>query len=106
MSDLKSRSGSELLREIRENGFRMTIGDVTFVLAESYGFCWGVERTLAMAYEADKFFPDKTIWLTNEIIHNAVVNRDLAAAGMKFVPKAPDGGKDFSGVSSGDVVIL
>jgi len=91
---------------MRENGFRLTIGDVTFVLAESYGFCWGVERTLAMAYEANKFFPDKSIWVTNEIIHNAVVNRNLKDVGMKFVPKASDGSKDFSGINEGDVVIL
>jgi len=110
MDELRKISGSDLLTKIRENGFRLTIGEgdnqVTFVLAESYGFCWGVERTLAMAYEARTHFPKENIWVTNEIIHNAVVNRDLAAVGMKFVPKASDGGKDFSEIEEGDVVIL
>eukprot|EP00929_Paragymnodinium_shiwhaense_P013715 TRINITY_DN121562_c0_g1_i1.p1 TRINITY_DN121562_c0_g1~~TRINITY_DN121562_c0_g1_i1.p1 ORF type:complete len:573 (+),score=179.26 TRINITY_DN121562_c0_g1_i1:79-1797(+) len=106
MEKLIKTSGSDLLKRIRENGFKLTLGDVTFVLAESYGFCWGVERTLAMAYEARSVFPEKTIWITNEIIHNAVVNRDMANMGMKFVPKGADGGKDFGGLNEGDVCIL
>lgn len=68
--------GTDAVAEIRQNGFRLTVGDVTFVLAESghselvteilrsYGFCWGVERAVAMAYEARDFFPDKNIWVT------------------------------------------
>jgi len=106
MAGLKNSSGSDLVSRIRQNGFRLTIGDITFVLAESYGFCWGVERTLAMAYEARRFFPDKTIWLTNEIIHNAVVNKDLQNIGMRFVPKTASGGKDFSCIQEGDVCVL
>eukprot|EP00971_Amphidinium_carterae_P271431 5386005-Amphidinium_carterae.1 len=55
-------SGDDLVSKLRQNGFQLTVGDITFVLAESYGFCWGVERAVAMAYEARKFFPDKKIW--------------------------------------------
>merc|ERR1719265_1241690 len=106
MDELKKVSGSELLTRLRANGFRLTIGDVTFVLAESYGFCWGVERTLAMAYEARRFFPDKTIWVTNEIIHNRSVNDDLSGMGMKFVRWRRTGIKDFTSIQPGDVVIL
>lgn len=84
----------------------MTVGDVTFVLAESYGFCWGVERAVAMAYEARNFFPDKKIWVTNEIIHNPLVNENLSKMGFEFVQPTGDGGKDFSGVTKGDVVLL
>lgn len=106
MEQLKNVSGSDLLNKIRDNGFRLTVGDITFVLAESYGFCWGVERAIAMAYEARNFFPDKNIWVTNEIIHNPSVNDSLSAKGMRFVEAKPDGSKDYSGVQKGDVVIL
>lgn len=106
MGHLKGISGSDLLDQIRKNGFRMTFGDVTFVLAESYGFCWGVERAVAMSYEARNFFPDKKIWGTNEIIHNPVVNRNLNNLGIKFIEVSPDGKKDFSVVGEGDVVLL
>eukprot|EP00746_Dinoflagellata_sp_MGD_P069585 gnl/MRDRNA2_/MRDRNA2_28488_c0_seq1.p1 gnl/MRDRNA2_/MRDRNA2_28488_c0~~gnl/MRDRNA2_/MRDRNA2_28488_c0_seq1.p1 ORF type:complete len:681 (-),score=154.32 gnl/MRDRNA2_/MRDRNA2_28488_c0_seq1:221-2263(-) len=106
MEQLKSISGSNLLRKIRESGFTYTIGDVTFKLAESYGFCWGVERSVAMAYEARNHFADKDIWVTNEIIHNPDVNRKLTELGMRFIEKGEDGEKDFSVVGQGDVVIL
>jgi len=106
MEQLKSVSGSSLLAKMRENGFRLTVGDITFVLAESYGFCWGVERAVAMAYEARNFFPEKNIWVTNEIIHNPAVNENLAEKGMKFVQTKSDGSKDYSAVTQGDVVIL
>eukprot|EP00927_Polykrikos_kofoidii_P042547 TRINITY_DN36550_c0_g1_i1.p1 TRINITY_DN36550_c0_g1~~TRINITY_DN36550_c0_g1_i1.p1 ORF type:complete len:605 (+),score=114.13 TRINITY_DN36550_c0_g1_i1:59-1816(+) len=106
MKQLESSSGSDIMRKMRENGYRLTIGDITFVLAESYGFCWGVERTLAMAHEARNAFPDKSIWLTNEIIHNSVVNAELAESGMRFVPKTKDGGKDYSVIQEGDVCVL
>lgn len=103
---LKSVNGSELVDQLRQNNSRMTIGDITFVLAESLGFCWGVERTLALAHEARRHYPDSNIWVTNEIIHNAVINRKLAELGMKFVAQAGDGSKDFSGIEAGDVCIL
>jgi len=106
MEQLKSISGSDLVTKLRQNGFRLSVGDVTFVLAESYGFCWGVERAVAMSYEARNFFPNSKIWGTNEIIHNPNVNKNLRDMGVEFVPKRPDGGKDFSGVQEGDVVLF
>ncbi len=36
-------------------------GDVTVRLADAYGFCWGVERAVQMAYETKKTFPDRCI---------------------------------------------
>ena len=66
-----------MVERIRKNGFRMTFGDVTIVLAKSYGFCWGVERAIALAFEARNFFPEKKIWITNEIIHNPSINQRL-----------------------------
>jgi 4-hydroxy-3-methylbut-2-enyl diphosphate reductase len=86
----------------------MTFGDVTIVLAKSYGFCWGVERALALAFEARNFFPDQTIWITNEIIHNPSINKRLRDLEIKFIPQSggTTGPKDFSGVQKGDIVIL
>merc|ERR1740121_399446 len=65
------------------------------------------ERAVAMAYEARNFFPDKTIWITNEIVHNPKVNERLENdKGMKIIQTGPDGHKDFSVIARGDVVVL
>jgi 4-hydroxy-3-methylbut-2-enyl diphosphate reductase len=96
---------SNLIEEMRQNGGSITRGDVTVKLAEYYGFCWGVERAIAMAYEARGHFPDKTIHITNEIIHNPEVNENLHDMDIKFLPGGI-GEKNYSGVGDGDVVIL
>ena len=90
---------------MREEGNLYKRGDVTVLLAESYGFCWGVERAVQMAYEARKRFPDRKLWITNEIIHNPTVNTRLAEMDVGFV-EVVDDEKDFSGIGQGDVVIL
>ena len=48
-------------------------------MAEAYGFCWGVERAVQMAYEARKTYPDQKMYITNEIIHNPAVNQVTAS---------------------------
>lgn len=49
--------------------------NVTVRLAEAYGYCWGVERAVQMAYEARNSYPGRKIHVTNEIIHNPAVNQ-------------------------------
>ena len=94
-----------LVAQMRAEGFEHVKGDVTVKLADAYGFCWGVERAVQMAYEARKQYPDSNLWITNEIIHNPTVNKRLADMGVQFIQETPDG-KDFSGVKEGEVVIL
>ena len=65
----------DIIKTLKENGNEYTWGNVTVKLAEAYGFCWGVERAVQIAYEARKQFPDEKIWITNEIIHNPTVNK-------------------------------
>eukprot|EP00892_Ulva_mutabilis_P001230 jgi/Ulvmu1/11107/UM070_0023.1 len=98
-----SRKG--LVAQMRQNNNKFTYGDVTVTLAEAYGFCWGVERAVQMAYEARERFPDSQLHITNEIIHNPGVNERMHDMNVKFI-EVQDEEKDFSGVQSGDVVIL
>lgn len=65
----------DLVKTLKENNFEYTWGNVTVKLANSFGFCWGVERAVQIAYEARKQFPDQKLWITNEIIHNPTVNK-------------------------------
>ena len=96
---------SELIASIRENNFTFQEGRLKVQLAKSFGFCWGVERAVAMAYETRRHYPKETIWMTNEIIHNPSVNNHLSRMNVKII-SAKNGIKDFSAVSHGDVVIL
>ncbi|MEA5477186.1 4-hydroxy-3-methylbut-2-enyl diphosphate reductase [Pseudanabaena galeata UHCC 0370] len=105
-STMRSQYHSDLIQTIREHDYVYTQGDVTIYLAKSFGFCWGVERAVAMAYETRTQFPTERIWITNEIIHNPSVNAKLKEMEVQFVPVNNDGNKDFSGVEQGDVVIL
>ena len=96
---------SHLIATLRENGYQLQHGRLNVKLAEAFGFCWGVERAVAMAYETRRHYPTERIWITNEIIHNPSVNDHLREMNVLFIPV--DGGvKDFSEVASGDVVIL
>lgn len=96
---------SNLIQTIRDRNYRLSRGEVTIRLAEAFGFCWGVERAVAMAYETRQHFPQSKIWITNEIIHNPSVNQRLREMNVGFIPVI-EGVKNFSVVGSGDVVIL
>ena len=105
MEVMDSEYQSQLIQEIRQNNYRLQRGNVTIRLAEAFGFCWGVERAVAMAYETRQHFPQERIWITNEIIHNPSVNQRLREMNVNFIP-AIAGEKDFSPIDTGDVVIL
>ncbi|RMH65969.1 MAG: 4-hydroxy-3-methylbut-2-enyl diphosphate reductase [Cyanobacteria bacterium J003] len=102
---LQGEYQSSLIQQIRANGYRWQQGDVTIRLAAAFGFCWGVERAVALAYETRTHFPTERIWITNEIIHNPSVNERLRQMAVEFIPLV-NGVKDFSEVRPGDVVIL
>lgn len=104
-STLESAYQSDLIQQIRTNQYRLQQGDATIHLAEAFGFCWGVERAVAMAYETRQHFPTERLWITNEIIHNPAVNQHLRNMAVQFIPE-DNGNKDFSGIQQGDVVIL
>lgn len=102
---MTSEFTSELVQELLSQANTMVRGNVTIKLAKAYGFCWGVERAVAMAYETRSRFPDQRLWITNEIIHNPNVNQRMREMDIHFVPQ--EGlKKDLSGIEKGDVVIL
>ncbi len=104
-SVMESAYQSPLIQEIRENNYTLQRGDITIKLAQAFGFCWGVERAVAMAYETRQHFPTERIWITNEIIHNPSVNQHLQEMKVEYIPVEKKQ-KDFSVVNQGDVVIL
>ena len=97
---------SRIVETLRGAGHRLVAGDLTFVLAREFGFCYGVERAVEYAYETRRQFPDRRIFLTGEIIHNPHVNQRLRDMGIGFLREADGGGPGLEAVGPGDVVIL
>ncbi|MDP9200729.1 MAG: 4-hydroxy-3-methylbut-2-enyl diphosphate reductase [Gemmatimonadota bacterium] len=104
-SELASDYTGQLVDMLQAREYTLTAGDITIRLAKEFGFCYGVERAVEYAYQARKKFPDRTIYLAGEIIHNPHVNSKLQAMGITFL-MPEDGRIDFSGVKAEDVVIL
>jgi 4-hydroxy-3-methylbut-2-enyl diphosphate reductase len=94
-----------LVEMLQARDYTLTAGDLTIRLAKEFGFCYGVERAVEYAYQARKKFPDRSIYLAGEIIHNPHVNSKLQAMGIKFLMPV-DGRIDFGCIKPEDVVIL
>lgn len=97
---------SAVVDDLKQNNNVIERDGVRVHLASDFGFCWGVERSIALAYEAVKHFPDRRVHITNELIHNPEVNDNLQEMKVNFIQKVGDGQKDFSVVNDKDVVIL
>jgi 4-hydroxy-3-methylbut-2-enyl diphosphate reductase len=97
---------SALVEQIRARGYTQTFDDVTVRLAEEFGFCYGVDRAVDYAYETRRKFPDRTVYLVGEIIHNPHVNRRMGEMGIVFIYPDDEGVFDFTHVTAEDVVIL
>ena len=97
---------SALVEEIRSEGNRKVMGDITVRLAQDFGFCYGVDRAIDYAYETRHKFPERRIRLVGEIIHNPHVNQRIRDMGMEFILPGDDGVFDFSELTEQDVVIL
>src|SRR6476646_5653253 len=104
-SELDSDYTGHLVDLLKDRDYSLTAGDVTIRLAKEFGFCYGVERAVDYAYQARKKFPDRTIYLAGEIIHNPHVNSNLRSMGIEFLLPV-DGSIDYSRVRPEDVVIL
>src|SRR5512138_2724144 len=76
---------SELVDQIRARGHVLSAGGLTVKLAKEFGFCYGVERAIDLAYAARRVFPDQPIYILGEIIHNPEVNDQLREMGIKFL---------------------
>ncbi|MBP9838169.1 MAG: 4-hydroxy-3-methylbut-2-enyl diphosphate reductase [Proteobacteria bacterium] len=85
----------------------LNFNNVTFKLARHFGFCFGVENAIDIAYKALERNKDKRIFLLSEIIHNPEVNADLISRGIKFLMQ-PDGSRliDFKTLNKDDIVIV
>jgi len=94
---------SALVGQIKDSGYRYEAGRLTVHLAKEFGFCYGVDRAVDYAYQARERFPDRTVFLTGEIIHNPHVNAKLRGLGIRFLTDPPE---SVDALTPEDVVIL
>ena len=85
----------------------LDFGPVRFKIARHFGFCYGVENAIEIAYRTLEENPDKRIFLLSEMIHNPHVNADLRERGVRFLCETS--GKQlisFDELTPADVVIV
>ncbi|MBM3823936.1 MAG: 4-hydroxy-3-methylbut-2-enyl diphosphate reductase [Verrucomicrobia bacterium] len=97
---------SEIVEKLRDHGGVITIDGLTIKLAKEFGFCYGVERAIDMAYAARRVFPPPTrIFLLGEIIHNPEVNDQIRNLGIVSIsPRPPE--EELAKIAAEDVVII
>jgi 4-hydroxy-3-methylbut-2-enyl diphosphate reductase len=85
----------------------LDFGPLKIYLARHFGFCYGVENAIEIAFETIEQNPGKRIFLLSEMIHNPHVNSDLVTRGVAFLQTA-EGEQliPFSELRSDDVVIV
>src|SRR5919197_381328 len=77
----------------------------TVRLAKQFGFCYGVERAIDLAYAARKVFQERRLFIVGEIIHNPEVNQQIASLGIRNLT-GPNKEADISDLGPEDVVIV
>jgi 4-hydroxy-3-methylbut-2-enyl diphosphate reductase len=96
---------SDLVERIRANGHILSAGDLTIKLAKEFGFCYGVERAIDLAYAARRAYPDRRIFLLGEIIHNPEVNDQIRRLGIVTIAGKP-GDDEINQLRPEDLVII
>jgi 4-hydroxy-3-methylbut-2-enyl diphosphate reductase len=85
----------------------LDFGPVRIHLARHFGFCYGVENAIEIAFRTVDENPGKRIFLLSEMIHNPFVNDDLVARGVRFLMDTKGRAiEDFDSLTSDDVVII
>jgi len=102
---VESHYRSDVVEGVRRNGGIISVGDVTVRLAKQFGFCYGVERAIDLAYAARKVFQDRRLFIVGEIIHNPEVNEQISSLGIKNLT-GQNKQADISELQPDDVVIL
>ena len=104
-AEVETHYRSTLVEAIRAQGSVIQIGETTVRLARDFGFCYGVERAIDLAYAARRVFSDRRVFLLGEIIHNPEVNRQLLEMGIISIPVSQHE-EELAKLNSDDVVIV
>src|SRR3954462_9450846 len=96
---------SSVVEKLRARGGVLSADGLTIKLAKQFGFCYGVERAIDLAYAARKVFQENRVFILGEIIHNPEVNEQIRAMGIKnLVGETKEA--DVDDLTADDVVIV
>lgn len=85
----------------------LELGSLQIILARHFGFCYGVENAIEIAFRAVDENPGKRIFLLSEMIHNPGVNADLQALGIRFIMDTKGNMlMQWDDLNSDDIVII
>jgi 4-hydroxy-3-methylbut-2-enyl diphosphate reductase len=96
---------SDLVERIRASGHILSAGNLTIRLAKEFGFCYGVERAIDLAYAARRAYPERRIFLLGEIIHNPEVNDQIRRMGIVTIASHPRD-EEINQLRPEDIVII
>lgn len=85
----------------------LDFGPLKISLARHFGFCYGVENAIDIAFRTVAENPGKRIFLLSEMIHNPQVNADLVGHGIRFLQDTH--GKQlipFEEITADDIVLI
>ncbi len=85
----------------------LDFGGLHIYLARHFGFCYGVENAIEIAFRTIDENPGKRIFLLSEMIHNPQVNKDLIERGVQFLQDTY--GKQlipFEEITKDDIVLI
>src|SRR6266487_2149437 len=85
----------------------LDFGAVQIFLARHFGFCYGVENAIEIAFKTIEENKGRRIFLLSEMIHNPQVNADLTNRGVQFLQDTY--GKQivpFDELTNNDIVII
>lgn len=86
---------------------KLDFGPVQFYLGRHFGFCYGVENAIEIAYKAIEENPEKRIFMLSQMIHNPTVNEDLKQRGLSFIQDTYGNQlTSWDEVSENDIIII
>lgn len=107
ISDIKNRRKEQDKLKKDFTPTLLDLGPIQIYLARHFGFCYGVENAIEIAFRTIEENPGKRIFLLSEMIHNPKVNEDLQQQGVQFLQDTY--GKQlipFETLTADDVVII
>ena len=85
----------------------LDFGPIRVWLARHFGFCYGVENAVEIAYRTLAEHPGRRVFFLSEMIHNPTVNGDLVERGVRFI-FTPAGEQlvPWEELAPGDIVVV